>query len=61
MTLTFKSITGAHTLTIKHSVFSIMAGLLIEMLLRCSLFKTLFNGLKMSEYKLLANGFSINW
>jgi len=38
----FKSIS---TLTIKHSVFSVIAGLLIKMLF------FVYNGLKMSEYK----------
>ena len=45
--LTFKSTSGAYTSTIEHSIFSVRAGLLIEMLLCCSPFITLCNGLKL--------------
>ena len=38
-------------LTIEHSVFSIMAGLIVEMLFMLCLFITLHNGLKMSDYE----------
>ena len=41
-TPTFISITGACDSTIAHSVFSLMAGLIVEMLR---------NGLKISEYE----------
>ena len=43
-----------HTLygfTIVHSIFSVMAGLIVEILSCYSLFTTLLNGLKMSEYE----------
>ena len=50
VTPTFISITGAHILTIVHSVISVMAILIVEMLF--ILFSvTLCNGLKMSEYE----------
>ena len=47
-TPTFKWMNGKCTLTIKHSVFSVMSGLIVEIL-----FMLFFvhNGLKMSEYK----------
>ena len=49
---TFKSINEAHALTIEHSVFSIMAGLIVEILfVLFSVFITLHNGLKMSKYE----------
>ena len=46
-----KSVNEACTLTVEHSIFSIMAGLIVEILSCCSLFITLRNGLKMSEYE----------
>ena len=48
-TPTFKSMAGVHTSAIKHSVFSVIPELIVEMLLCCTLFVTLCNGLKMSE------------
>ena len=39
------------TLTIEHSIFSVMAGLIVEILLCCSPFIVLCNELNMSEYK----------
>ena len=52
-TPTFISMTGAHALTIEHSVFSVMAGLIEKMLCFscCYLYIMLCNGLKMSEYE----------
>ena len=47
-TPTFISITGTCALTIVHSVFSVMAGLIVEMLF---MLFSLRNGLKMSEYE----------
>lgn len=47
-TPTFISITVAHVLTIKHSVFSVMAGLIVEILF---MLFSVHNGLKMSEYE----------
>jgi len=41
----------ARALTIVHSVFAVMAELIVEMLFMCPLFMTLRNGLKMSEYE----------
>ena len=43
-----KSINEAHALTIEHSVFSIMAGLIVEMFF---VLFSIYNGLKMSEYE----------
>ena len=48
--VTFTSITGALALTIVHSIFSAMVGLIVEISC-CSLFITLRNGLKMSGYE----------
>jgi len=46
------SIIGVHALmSVVHSVFSVMAGLIVEKLFCCSPFITLHNGLKMSQYK----------
>jgi len=48
--LTFKLINGVHALTIKHSVFSAMAALIVGIYFSClSPFLTLCNGLIMSE------------
>ena len=47
----FISITGARALTIVHSIFSMMAGLVVESFSCFSLFITLCNRLKMSKYK----------
>ena len=49
--LLLKSITGVCALTTEHSVFSIMAELIVEMLFSCSLFIMMYNGLKISEYE----------
>ena len=46
----FKLINEVHTLTIKHSVFSVMAGLIVEILFMLFSIIALCNGLKMSEY-----------
>ena len=46
---TLKFTNEACALTIEHSVFSYLAGLIVEILLYCSLFVMLHNGLKMSE------------
>jgi len=47
-----KSITGACASTIVHSVFSIIAGLIVEMLFMLfSVYKSARNGLNMSEYE----------
>ena len=43
--------TEAHTSTIQHFIIFVMVGLIVEILLSCSLFMTLCNGLKMSEYE----------
>ena len=53
---------GVCALTIKHSVFSIMAGLILEIffVLFSINFLTLCNGLKMSEYEVYwLMGFSL--
>ena len=47
-TSTFKLINEAHTLMIEHSIFSVMAGLIVETLLMLIM---LCNALKMSEYE----------
>ena len=45
---TFKEV---RTLMIKHSLFFVMAGLILVILSCCSLFIMLCNGLKVSEYE----------
>ena len=42
----FLLITGVHTLTIEHTIFFVMTGLIVEVLLSCSSFVALCNGLK---------------
>ena len=46
----YVSITRMHALMIEHSIFSIMAELIVEMLF-CSVFIMLRNGSRMSEYE----------
>jgi len=41
-------VTGAHALMIGHSIFSVMAGLIVEIFF---MLFSICNGLKMSEYK----------